>query len=300
MHFCRAVVQFRADSFSAALAQTVMAAHARSNSSPAACGVARNATPLAPDALQPESSPPAADRDRCEEDDRGSSCGIRFERTPSPISDQRLPLPLQNLGTQGPPMPLQWRQWMPFTFPRPVPSNDIEAKLPLVSLHPTPGDALDPGAAAAKSKTQLEDASAQVFQSDRSEDAAAEAPPGTHATHAPDQVVKLFVGRLPAETNVHDLRTAFSVFGLVKSVKLIGVRQDHGARCAFVRILTLPSALNAIHECHERLIFHGVHRFKVQVALARGEAQRLGVPLKHESFPATPHERITTKRLKSE
>jgi len=101
--------------------------------------------------------------------------------------------------------------------------------------------------------------------------------------------VKLFVGRLPMEATQQTLQECFADYGTVLEVFLIdSARATTGARCAFVRIDSLEHAERAIREMHEQrvLVHERTELGPIQVAFAKGEAQRFGLDPEREQLPA--------------
>ncbi|CAJ1433531.1 unnamed protein product [Effrenium voratum] len=84
--------------------------------------------------------------------------------------------------------------------------------------------------------------------------------------------IKLFVGRLPREVSRQQLVGLFSRWQLLE-VFLI----EAGAGCAFVRLATLDQARHAVRELHEKPAPAHSLFTPLQVALAKGEAERLGI-----------------------
>jgi len=101
--------------------------------------------------------------------------------------------------------------------------------------------------------------------------------------------VKLFIGRLPTEATQQTLQDCFADYGTVLEVFLIdSARSTTGARCAFVRIDSLEHAERAIREMHEQrvLVPERAELGPIQVAFAKGEAQRFGLDPEREQLPA--------------
>mmetsp|Transcript_66772 Transcript_66772/g.159724 ORF Transcript_66772/g.159724 Transcript_66772/m.159724 type:complete len:1228 (-) Transcript_66772:49-3732(-) len=101
--------------------------------------------------------------------------------------------------------------------------------------------------------------------------------------------VKLFIGRLPLEASQQVLKSAVEEYGEVLEVFLIdSSRRTSGARCAFVRIDTLEHAERAINEMHEKRVLLPDRKElgPIQVAFAKGEAQRLGLDMTKEQLPS--------------
>jgi len=101
--------------------------------------------------------------------------------------------------------------------------------------------------------------------------------------------VKLFIGRLPTEATQQMLRDAMNEYGEVLEVFLIdSSRGTSGARCAFVRLDSLQNAERAIEEMHEKrvLVSDRKELGPIQVAFAKGEAQRFGLNPEREQLPS--------------
>lgn len=100
--------------------------------------------------------------------------------------------------------------------------------------------------------------------------------------------MKLFVGRLPKEVTRDLLTECFEEFGEVLEVYIIASQAQSGVGCAFVRMAKLEAAEQAIDELHEQRVLIPEQREMgpMQVAFAKGEAIRLGLPEKEEILPS--------------
>lgn len=87
--------------------------------------------------------------------------------------------------------------------------------------------------------------------------------------------IKLFVGRLPHEVTEQHLRSLFEGVGEVKEVFVINQAPQGG--CAFVRLATVEQAHRAIQELHDKPAPTQALYTPLQVTLAKGESQRLGL-----------------------
>jgi len=124
--------------------------------------------------------------------------------------------------------------------------------------------------------------------------------------------VKLFLGRLPQEVSEREIRECFEDYGRVVEVfKMKGESpgekrhspyHEDGFTCAFVRVHSLKMAEECIEELHEQrvLIAGKRHMGAMQVAFARGEAARLGLPEIREMLPdrLEAKERVRLQREK--
>ncbi|CAE7819236.1 FCA [Symbiodinium sp. CCMP2592] len=89
--------------------------------------------------------------------------------------------------------------------------------------------------------------------------------------------VKLFVGRLPREVTRQQLQQAFQPYGPVLEVFIISQQASSQLGCAFVRLPSLEQAQRAVHELHDKPVPESSLFNPLQVALAKGEAERLGL-----------------------
>ncbi|CAE7589919.1 BRN2, partial [Symbiodinium sp. CCMP2456] len=89
--------------------------------------------------------------------------------------------------------------------------------------------------------------------------------------------VKLFVGRLPREVTRPQLQQAFQPYGPVLEVFIISQQASSQLGCAFVRLPSLEQAQRAVHELHDKPVPESSFFNPLQVALAKGEAERLGL-----------------------
>lgn len=124
--------------------------------------------------------------------------------------------------------------------------------------------------------------------------------------------VKLFLGRLPQEVSEREIRDCFEDYGRVIEVfKMKGESpgekrhspyHEDGFTCAFVRVASLKMAEECIEELHEQrcLIADKRHLGAMQVAFAKGEAARLGLPEIREMLPdrLEAKERVRLQREK--
>lgn len=100
--------------------------------------------------------------------------------------------------------------------------------------------------------------------------------------------MKLFVGRLPREVTRTQLRDCFEEYGEVIEVFMIDSQAVSQVGCAFVRMSSVKEATRAIEELHEQCVIIPSLRElgPMQVAFAKGEALRLGLPEKDETLPS--------------
>jgi RNA recognition motif-containing protein len=90
--------------------------------------------------------------------------------------------------------------------------------------------------------------------------------------------VKLFVGRLPRDMTEDQLRCIFSPFGEVKECKILCdyvTKESKG--CAFVIYSNLVNAVESIQELNNQYIVDESVGDPLQVQLASGEMERLGL-----------------------
>jgi len=124
--------------------------------------------------------------------------------------------------------------------------------------------------------------------------------------------IKLFLGRVPLEVTERDIRICFEEYGRVVEVfKMKGeepgerrhsMYHEDGFTCAFVRVASLKMGEACIEELHEQrcLIAEKRHLGAIQVAFAKGECARLGLPEEREMLPhrMEAKERVRQQREK--
>lgn len=99
---------------------------------------------------------------------------------------------------------------------------------------------------------------------------------------------------MPRNVSRRQLQSCFEEFGDVVEVFVIDVAATKEVGCAFVRMASWEQAHTAIAELHEQRVLNAEHRKlgPMQVALAKGEAARLGLDERIEFLPTMREARI--------
>ena len=93
------------------------------------------------------------------------------------------------------------------------------------------------------------------------------------------EACKLFVGRLPFSSTEDELRPLFGAYGTVRALHII-TRANASKGCAFVTFSKYDQAKGCIDALHNQVTLPGGPG-PLQISLARGEAERLGVTGSH-------------------